>query len=127
LNHQRKTGREKQKVPGSRVDGLHAYVVSHFILGVGGNPGSSTACWEGLETCDSIPSLFSEKDGSTVGFSKRRMLFLPEVNPKSFVFFYDRGSSGTSWSIRDYSIRNRVKKYSPHDFRHWSADGSGSV
>jgi hypothetical protein len=52
---------------------------------------------------------------------KRRMMFIPELNQKSFVFFFDRGNSGASWSIRDYSIRNRVKEYGPQDF-HWNAD-----
>jgi hypothetical protein len=52
---------------------------------------------------------------------KRRMMLIPEVNPKSFIFFFERGTSGASWSIRDYSIRNRVKEYGPQDFR-WNAD-----
>jgi hypothetical protein len=52
---------------------------------------------------------------------KRRMIFIPELNPKSFVFFFERGNSGASWSIRDYSIRNRVKEFGPRDFR-WNAD-----
>jgi hypothetical protein len=56
-----------------------------------------------------------------VAFKKRRMMFLPEINAKSFVFFFERGNSGTSWSIRDYSIRNRVKEYGPHHLR-WTAD-----
>jgi len=52
---------------------------------------------------------------------KRRMMFIPELNPKSFVFFFERGNSGASWSIRDYSIRNRVREYGPQDFP-WNAD-----
>lgn len=52
---------------------------------------------------------------------KRRMMFIPGLNPTSFVFFFERGNSGASWSIRDYSIRNRVKEYGPHDFP-WNAD-----
>jgi hypothetical protein len=56
-----------------------------------------------------------------MAFKKRRMMLIPDVNPKSFVFFFERGNSGTSWSIRDYSIRNRVKELGPHDF-HWTAD-----
>jgi hypothetical protein len=50
-----------------------------------------------------------------MAFKKRRMMFIPEVNSSSFVFFFERGNSGTSWSIRDYSIRNRVKEYGPRD------------
>jgi hypothetical protein len=56
-----------------------------------------------------------------MAFKKRRMMLIPDVNPKSFVFFFERGNSGTSWSIRDYSIKNRVKELGPHDF-HWTAD-----
>jgi hypothetical protein len=52
---------------------------------------------------------------------KRRMIFIPEVNPKSFVFFFERGNSGTSWSIRDYSIRSCVRERGPRDF-HWTTD-----
>ncbi len=52
---------------------------------------------------------------------KRRMMFIPEVNPQSFVFFFEKGNSGTSWSIRDYSIRNCVRERGPRDF-HWNAD-----
>jgi hypothetical protein len=52
---------------------------------------------------------------------KRQMIFVPQVNPNSFVFFYEMGSGGSSWSIRDYSIPHWVKKYGPSDF-HWSAD-----
>src|ERR1035441_3448763 len=48
---------------------------------------------------------------------KRRMMFIPEVNSKSFVLFFERGNSGTSWSIRDYSIRNCVRERGPHDFQ----------
>ena len=56
-----------------------------------------------------------------MAFKKRRMIFIPDVHPRSFVFFFERGNSGASWSIRDYSVRNRVKEYGPRDFR-WSAD-----
>ena len=52
---------------------------------------------------------------------KRRMMIIPEVNPKSFVFFFEKGKSGESWSIRDYSIRNQIKEYGFRDFR-WTAD-----
>jgi len=54
-------------------------------------------------------------------FKKRQMLLLPEVNPNSFVFFFERGNSGASWSIRDYSIGNHVAVYRPGDFP-WTAD-----
>ena len=53
---------------------------------------------------------------------KRRMMFIPEVNPSSFIFFFESGNSGASWSIRDYSIRNRVKELRQPDFPGWTAD-----
>ena len=46
---------------------------------------------------------------------KRRMMFIPEVNAKSFILFFERGNSGASWSIRDYSVRNCVRERSPRD------------
>jgi RNA polymerase sigma factor (sigma-70 family) len=52
-----------------------------------------------------------------MAFKKRRMMFVLDVNPESFVFFFEKGNSGASWSIRDYSIRNRMKEYGPRDFR----------
>jgi hypothetical protein len=55
--------------------------------------------------------------------TKRRMMFVPEVNSTSFVFFFEKGNSGTSWSIRDYSTMNRSPiKYGPRNFRGWNAD-----
>ncbi|MBN2114255.1 MAG: hypothetical protein JW785_09035 [Acidimicrobiia bacterium] len=32
----------------------------------------------------------------------RWLVFVPEVNPRTFVFFYFKGGSGRSWSVRDY-------------------------
>jgi hypothetical protein len=54
-------------------------------------------------------------------FAKRQMLLIPELNPRSFVFFFERGNSRTSWSIRDYSIADAVRVYRPGDFP-WTAD-----
>lgn len=54
-------------------------------------------------------------------FKKRQMILLPEVNPHSFVFFFERGDSGSSWSIRDYSTENRVTLRGPMDYP-WSAE-----
>jgi hypothetical protein len=57
-----------------------------------------------------------------VASTKRRMMFIPEINPTSFVFFFEKGNTGTSWSIRDYSIIGVApKKYGPQDFD-WTAD-----
>ena len=49
---------------------------------------------------------------------KRRMMFIPEVNSKSFIFFFERG---TGWSIRDYSVKNCVRERGPANSQ-WSAD-----
>ena len=29
-----------------------------------------------------------------MAFKKRRMMFIPEVNPKSFIFFFERARAG---------------------------------
>lgn len=34
---------------------------------------------------------------------KRQMIVLPQANPNSFVFFFEKGNMGYSWSVRDYS------------------------
>jgi hypothetical protein len=39
---------------------------------------------------------------------KRQMIFAPELYPNTFVFLFERGDRGTSWSIRDYSVENAV-------------------
>jgi hypothetical protein len=39
---------------------------------------------------------------------QRQMIFAPEINPNTFLFFFQKGDSGHSWSIRDYSVENRV-------------------
>lgn len=52
---------------------------------------------------------------------KRQMMFIPEVNPSSFVFFFERGTSGASWSIRDYSINNSVRERGARELG-WSAE-----
>lgn len=54
-------------------------------------------------------------------YHKRQMVFVPEINSASFVFFFERGSSGTSWSIRDYSVPNRVRTLRPGD-KPWTAE-----
>jgi hypothetical protein len=50
------------------------------------------------------------------------MVFAPEVNPNSFVFFFQKGDGGDSWSVRDYSFRHRTvgPRYA-HEFS-FSAD-----
>src|ERR1700730_4750541 len=39
---------------------------------------------------------------------RRQMIYLPEINLNSFVFFFRKGDDGNSWSIRDYSVQNRA-------------------
>jgi len=53
-----------------------------------------------------------------MAFTKRQMILVPEVNAASFVFFFEKGNSGMSWSIRDYSIANRVRTFRPGDYQH---------
>ncbi len=35
--------------------------------------------------------------------SQRKLIYAPELNSKTFLFFYEKGPSGRSYSIRDYS------------------------
>jgi len=50
---------------------------------------------------------------------KRQMAFIPEINPKSFLLLFERGNSGYSYSLRDYSFRWVSERYA-HEFP-WSA------
>ncbi len=49
---------------------------------------------------------------NTQSGKKRQMVVFPEVNPTTFLLFFDKGNSGHSWSLRDYSVPNRVREYS---------------
>jgi hypothetical protein len=33
---------------------------------------------------------------------KRQLVYVPEINPTSFVLLFEKGAAGNSWSIRDY-------------------------
>ena len=48
----------------------------------------------------------------------RQMVFIPDLNADSFMFFFQRGES---WSLRDYSVPHRVREWRPGDLQ-WSAD-----
>ena len=51
------------------------------------------------------------------------MVFVPEVNPSSFVLFFEKGDTGLSWSIHDYSEPGRGKpKVSRRSDYGWTAD-----
>jgi hypothetical protein len=56
-----------------------------------------------------------------MGFKKRQIMFVPEVNATSFVLFFEKGESGLSWSIRDYSEKGPPKPYGRSNFT-WTAD-----
>jgi len=43
-----------------------------------------------------------------VNGKRRQMIYAPEINPNTFLFFFSKGDSGNSWSIRDYSVQNRL-------------------
>jgi hypothetical protein len=53
--------------------------------------------------------------------NKRQMVFVPEINPRSFLFFFEKGATGFSYSLRDYSIPNHVTERRARDFG-WGAD-----
>jgi hypothetical protein len=43
---------------------------------------------------------------------RRRMVYVPDLNPHTFLFFFEKGSTGYSWSLRDYSRpQNCVLRY----------------
>lgn len=49
---------------------------------------------------------------------KRQMVYVPEVNEASFLFFFERSGS---WSLRDYSVPHTVREIRPRDLG-WTAD-----
>lgn len=49
---------------------------------------------------------------------KRQMVYVPEVNASSFLFFFERSGS---WSLRDYSVPHTVRETRPGDLG-WSAE-----
>ena len=51
---------------------------------------------------------------------KRQMVLLPEVNANTLLLFFEKGNTGYSWSLRDYSIPHRVVERYAHEFG-WSA------
>jgi hypothetical protein len=52
---------------------------------------------------------------------KRQMVLVPEINPRSFLFFFEKGAAGFSYCLRDYSIRNHVTERRARDLG-WTAD-----
>jgi hypothetical protein len=56
-----------------------------------------------------------------MGFKKRQMVFIPEVNAASFVFFFEKGDSGLSWSIYDYSAEEPPAKRFDRSRFPWTA------
>jgi hypothetical protein len=51
---------------------------------------------------------------------KRWFIYVPEINTNTFVFFFYRGSTGRSWSVRDYASGFPVPRRA-NEFP-WSAD-----
>ena len=50
------------------------------------------------------------------------MMFVPGLYPQpTFVFFFEKGDTGRSWSIRDYSEKGRRKTFYAAEFG-WTAD-----
>jgi hypothetical protein len=61
--------------------------------------------------------------------TKRQMLlipevksFIPEFDATTFVYFYECGEDGTSWTIRDYSIEQPATTYSSQKYTKWTAE-----
>jgi hypothetical protein len=55
--------------------------------------------------------------------SKRRLLYNKRLAPNTFVFFFHKGPSETSWSVRDYSVLGTVGLRYASDFQ----DAAGRI
>lgn len=53
---------------------------------------------------------------------KRQMVLLPEVNANTLLLFFEKGNTGYSWSLRDYSVPHRVVERYAREFGWSSAD-----
>jgi hypothetical protein len=60
---------------------------------------------------------------ATMPGSKRRFLYNKRIAPNTFVFFFHKGPSETSWSVRDYSMPGSVGLRYASDFR----DAAGRI
>ncbi len=47
---------------------------------------------------------------------KRQMILAPEINPNTFLFFFEKGSTGYSYSLRDYSFPHHVSERYAREF-----------
>jgi len=43
--------------------------------------------------------------------SRRQLIYVPELDPHTFLFFFYKGETGTSWSVRDYTQYPEVARY----------------
>jgi hypothetical protein len=57
-----------------------------------------------------------------VAEARRRLLYHRNLAPDTFVFFFSRGPSETSWSVRDYSLPGLATRYAA-DFK----DAAGHI
>src|SRR5437868_6255064 len=55
--------------------------------------------------------------------TKRRLLYNRRIAPNTFVFFFHKGPSETSWSVRDYSVAGAVGLRYASDFQ----DAAGRI
>ncbi len=37
---------------------------------------------------------------------RRQLIYIPEIEPDTFLFFYFEGDTGRSYSLRDYMVKN---------------------
>jgi hypothetical protein len=47
---------------------------------------------------------------------KRQMVLVPDINPHSFQLLFEKGATGYSFSVRDYSVPNHVTERRASDF-----------
>ncbi|MDZ4805090.1 MAG: hypothetical protein SGI90_09540 [Candidatus Eisenbacteria bacterium] len=53
---------------------------------------------------------------------KRQLLYVPEINPRTFLLFYDKGTSGRSYSFRDYVTAAGVIRTEARQYRYSTSD-----
>lgn len=52
--------------------------------------------------------------------TRRRLLYIPAINAKTFLFFFFRGESGRSYSLRDYSQSGSPHRTTARDYSYTS-------
>lgn len=52
----------------------------------------------------------------------RKLIYVPEINPRTFLFFFVKGDSGRSYSLRDYTSASGVQVTYAKQYRYTAAE-----